>query len=156
MKSLIPWQRAPKAELHHRLDRLFDQFLTDPWGRSWVSEFVGNGQGERAFLPSVEIKETETQVIVRAELPGVDAKDVQVELVDNVLALSGSRLQERSEKEDESTVSEFRFGSFRREIALPADVEPEKVKASCEKGILTVEMQKSRVSRTRRIAVEAR
>ena len=156
MRGLMQWQPGPKSQLRHRMDRWFDQFFADPWSRAWLPEARENGHGDWDFAPLVDVKETEANVVVRAELPGVDAKEVSVELVENVLVLSGSKNEQREEKEGESTFSEFRYGSFRREIVLPADVDPDSVQATCEKGILTVRLQKSKVSRSRKITVEAR
>ena len=73
---------------------------------------------------------------------GVDSEQVNVELHENVLTISGQKEEKREKKDGESTFSEFTFGGFRREIALPTDVDPDSVKATCEKGVLRVEMKK--------------
>ncbi len=156
MKSLIHWHRSPRSELRNRLDRMFEPFFGDPWSEGLMPIVFGNGARDLAFVPSVEVKETDSEIVVRAELPGVDAKDVEVELLDGLLVLSGKKEERREEKEGESTHSEFRCGSFRREVALPAEVETDAVKATCERGILTVEMKKSKASKARKINVESR
>ena len=155
MPTLIPW-RSPRTELRDRLDTWFDQLFADPFGRSWLADAPANGHREVAFLPPVEVREADEQVLVRAELPGVDAKEVEVELNDGVLVLAGKKEDRQERKEGDHVFSEFRFGAFRREIHLPADVEPDSVRASCENGILTVEMQKAKSSRPLKIKVEGR
>jgi HSP20 family protein len=156
MKSLVPWKRRPGEDLRARFDRLFDQFFADPWGRGWVPEFFGGGRGETLLVPAVDVRETDSHVIVRAELPGVDAKEVELELLENTLHLSGRKEERREGKEGEAGFPEFRYGAFRREISLPAEVDSDAVKATFENGILTVELKKSKVSRARKISVEAR
>ena len=79
---------------------MFDRFFADPWNGSWLPEaFVRRDDG--TFAPSIELKETDDRVIVRAELPGVDPKDVDVELHDDVLVLSGKKEERHAEKDGE-------------------------------------------------------
>ena len=153
MKHVVPWRRSQKDELRNRFDRVFDQFFTDPW--SALTQ-AGDGRRDLFFAPPVEISENEKEITVRAELPGVDPQNVNVELLESVLSITGQREDRREEKEGQSTFSEFVFGGFRREVALPTDVDPDSVKATFEKGILHVNMQKSQASRSRRINVESR
>ena len=144
MKTLIPWNRV------------------DPLAESWLplSTFFfdhgANGRADAGFAPAIELTENDAQIVVRAELPGVDAKEVELELVENFLVLSGKKEERREQKEGETTRTEFRFGSFRRELELPAQVDGDTVKATCEKGVLTVTLNKSAASKTRKISVEAR
>jgi len=156
MKTIIPWRRSHKDELRNRFDRVFDQFFQDPWGASGLMQAGSEPRRDLLFAPPVEISENDKTITVRAELPGVDPEQVNVELMENVLVISGQKEEKREQKDGESTFSEFVFGSFRREIALPADVDPDSVKATFQKGVLHVELQKSQVSRTRKINVESR
>src|SRR5947207_2861712 len=100
--SLIPWKNkrkdgngselAPLGELRHEMDRLFDNFMRDPWGS--MTETFG---GRRQWLPTIDVAEDDTEVTVRAELPGVDPNDLEVTVTDNVPTLSGEK-KERTEK----------------------------------------------------------
>jgi len=155
VRGLIPFRRAPSSELRTQFDRVLENFFTDPWGESWL-QANGSARGEATFAPMVDVRETDEAIVVRAELPGVDAKDVELELVDNVLSISGKKEERREENEGGTKFSEFRYGSFRREIALPSPVDPDSVKAHCEKGILSVELKKNEENRKRKINVEAR
>jgi HSP20 family protein len=157
MRGLIHFRRAPRSELRELqpFSQLFDRFFVTPFGVAATPDAF-DGHGDALWAPSIELKETDEGVVVRAELPGVDPKDVDVELDDGRLVLSGRREEREEKKEGETTFSEFRFGSFRRVVELPAPVDAESVKATCEKGVLTVELQKATSSKSRKIPVQAR
>ena len=158
VRGLIPFRRAPSSELRNQFDRVLENFFTDPhnfFTESWLPA-NGNARGEATFAPMVDVRETEEAIVVRAELPGVDAKDVELELVDDVLSIRGRKEERREKNEGGTAFSEFRYGSFHREIALPSPVDPDSVKAHCEKGILSVELKKNAENRKRKINVEAR
>jgi HSP20 family protein len=163
MRDLIPWGRNaqttpspyreegdPFMTLHREMNRLFADvfrgFDTAPF-----SSF--GGMGRMAGWPSVEVTETDKDVRVSAELPGLDEKDVEVLMSDGVLTIRGEK---RSEVEDkERAFSERTYGRFERRIPLGWDVEEDKVNASFRNGVLTVTMPKSAkaAAKARRIAI---
>ncbi len=163
MNCLIPLRRRSNGVAHlvandasnTRLDSIVDRLFHDAFGDSWFVVPSQKSEGV-AFLPAIDVKESESHVTVRAELPGVDAKEVELELHDDVLVLSGKKEQHSEGKEGDRSWSELRFGSFRREIPLPAPVAPDGVEAACDKGILTVTLKKAQAARTHRIPVVAR
>lgn len=156
MKQLVPWSSISPATLRGRFDRLVDHFFADPFGDGILPQVLGVGR-DVACVPSVEIEEDDDRVLVRAELPGIEAKDVDLELHDGVLSISGKREDRHEERtQGGGRVSEFRYGAFRREVALPAPVDGDSVSARCENGVLTVEMRKVESARARRIKVQAR
>ena len=91
-----------------------------------------------AFAPSVEMKETDQGLVVTAELPGIDEKDVEVSLEGDLLTLAGQKQQEKTEEKAGVHLSERSYGSFRRSLRLPWAADPAKAHAGFDKGVLTV------------------
>lgn len=126
--TIIRWQPWQDVELVRRqLDQLFDEFA--PVTR--VSR-----------TPAVELKTTETDVIVRAEVPGIDAKDLNVEATRNAIAIAGEFRSDTQADEHGYYRSEFRYGNFRRVVPLPVEVQHDRVTASFKDGILTLTLPK--------------
>ena len=110
-----------------------------------------------AVAPRIDISETDTELRIEVELPGIDEKDVCLTLTDNVLMIRGEKKAEREEKDKNYYVSERSFGSFQRAIPLPTEVDADKVEASFKNGVLTVRLPKTpeAEAKTRRIEVKA-
>ena len=100
------------------------------------------------WFPAVEITESDNELTMTAELPGLDRKDVKVDLDGNLLTLSGEKREERIEegKAKEYHIEERTFGAFQRSFTLPLTVDAEKITADFEKGVLTVRLPKSRTT----------
>jgi HSP20 family protein len=152
IRDLIPWSRQdnrlpvavaaqrerddhPLLSLHREVNRLFD----DLFRGFGVPSFAGF---ERSFAwPSVELGETDAEIRVVAELPGLDEKDVEIALEDGVLTLRGEK---KAEIEDtERGYSERSYGRFERRIGLPRGLEADKANATFRNGVLTVTLPKS-------------
>jgi HSP20 family protein len=125
----------PMLRLQSEMNRIFDRFFDD----LRVSRF-----SDRKFsgFPSVDIKETKKEVQVSAELPGLDSKDIDIQVSDNVLILQGEKTQELKKESENYYHMERSYGSFNRKIALPCEVDSENVKAEFKNGILNIKMQK--------------
>jgi HSP20 family protein len=149
--NLIPWNNRgrevatrrsaetnPLFELHREVNRLFD----DMFRTFDISAFGSDGLFGRLGedWPNIEVTETDQEISVTAELPGLDEKDVQVELTDGVLSIMGEKKTETEDKTNR-LFSERRYGRFERRIPL-SDVEEDKVKASFHNGVLTVSLPK--------------
>ena len=106
------------------------------------------------FYPRVDISEDEKNVYVSAELPGVDRKDVKVTLQDNVLTIEGEKKSEVKDEKKNYYRIERTYGSFRRSFALPAEVNPDKVKAKFENGMLIIEAEKKEPTPTNKKLIE--
>jgi HSP20 family protein len=117
----------PFASLRRDMDRLFEDFR---WGPPTVS-----GIG---VTPRVDVSETDSEIKIEAEMPGVDEKDVEVVLSDGRLTIKGEKKQEKEEKKKDYHMVERSYGSFARSIGLPFSAEPDQVKANFAKGVLTV------------------
>jgi HSP20 family protein len=93
--------------------------------------------------PAVDLAEKDREYEITAELPGLDEKDVEVRLANGLLTISGEKKAEREEKEKDYHFSERRYGSFRRTFRVPESVDPERIEASFDKGVLMVRLPKS-------------
>jgi HSP20 family protein len=125
----------PFTSLRRDMDRLFEDFSRDlGWGPPAIA-----GAG---MAPRVDVSETETEIKIEAELPGVYEKDIEVVLSDGRLTIKGEKKQEKEEKKKDFHLVERSYGSFARSIGLPFEVDPNQVKASFAKGVLTVSLPK--------------
>lgn len=140
----------PFLSLHREMNRLFDDALRGPAG---IPGQGGSAQTQ-ALTPHVDVSETEREVRIVAELPGVTDKDVEVTLNDDVLTIRGEKKFERNEEKENYHVVERSFGSFQRSLRLPFVIEADQIKASFDHGVLTITVPKGREQeRTRRIQI---
>ncbi|KPL01466.1 MAG: hypothetical protein AMK75_04765 [Planctomycetes bacterium SM23_65] len=149
--SLIPWKRReslehPLASLRDEMNRLFDSF--------WRGEFLPERFGFAREFPKVDVTETEDEVIVRAEVPGLEAGDIDVSIQGDVLTMKGEKKEEKEEKEKESYRREVHYGAFRRDVRLPSSVDVKKVAAECKKGVLKIKLAKIESEKTKRIEIK--
>ena len=136
----------PFVRLWNDVDRVFSNILQDAGLTGWQpAGMVG--------LP-VEVYEEGNELKVVAELPGVEEKDVAVELAGNVLTIKGEKKAETERKEEGYHLAERRYGSFSRSLQLPYEVEADKVQASFKDGVLTVTMPKPAEQQPKRIEVK--
>ena len=160
IRDLVPWrrERVPVRReeqdrflsFRQEMERMFDEFFEGgalaPWEREWTG-----------FAPKVDVVETDDQVKVTAELPGLDAKDVDVTVSHNTLTLKGEKKQEHEEKGEGYYRSERSYGSFQRSVPLPSTVETDKADAAFSKGVLTVTFPKTAAAKDRKqITVKAK
>ena len=139
--SVAPWREF--EDMSSRLARFFDD---SPTRRS------ENGS---AWVPSVNVTETKDSLVLTAELPGLSEEDVSVELENSVLTISGEKVEERTEGEDERKyhVWERSYGAFRRAFTLPHTVKADEISARFKDGVLTVDMPKLSEAKGRRIEI---
>jgi HSP20 family protein len=124
--------------LRHDVDRWFQRFVDEPWS-------IVNAGAER-FAPSVDVRETPTQVTVTAEVPGLDPEDVELSVVNGALVIRGQKRESTEETREDVHVSELRYGSFTRSIPLPRGADPDSAEAQVRNGILTVRFPKTNQS----------
>ncbi len=135
----------PFDNLRGQVDRLFRDFergfLQAPFYRD-IDNFLHRDLG-LAVSPAIDIVEKDNGFEVTAELPGIDAKDIELQLSDGVLTIKGEKTEEKEEKTRDRYVSERRYGSFRRALQVPDSVDADKIEASYKSGLLTVTLPKS-------------
>lgn len=163
--DLIPWRNKvpvrhgeehPMEAMRQDMNRLLDEFFGGfGWGMS--SRLVPFGERWDVFSPQVDVVESDKEVKVSADLPGLDEKDIQVTLSRNVLTISGEKKEEKEDKGKNYYRMERSYGSFQRSIPLPHDVDTNKVDATFEKGVLTVTLPKTPGAQDRiKIAIKSK
>jgi HSP20 family protein len=162
MEKLLPtlWQRnetplrraeeSPLFALHREMNRMFDEFF-----RGFDLSPVESGSGLRTFYPSVDVREDDKKVIVKAELPGIEEADVDLSLADNGLTIKGEKRTEKEEKGKGTWYRETSYGAFHRFIPLPDGLDREKVEARFKNGVLTVTFPRLEETKTKKIAIKA-
>lgn len=135
--------RDDLARLHRDMDDLFGSFFGD-----WPV------LSQRTVWPAIDIADGENEIVVRAEVPGCKAEDIDISVYGNTLTLSGEKKAEEEKKEKGYYHLERSYGSFRRDIALPDEVDPNKVEASCKDGVLTVTLPKSEKTKAVKVKVK--
>ena len=142
--AIIKWEPFEGlVNLQDRINRLFEE--------AWAPL---SKRAERAWSPAVDIYEDEKEIVVKAELPDLEEKDVDVDIQDNVLTIKGEKKQEREEKKGTYHLVETSYGSFSRSFSLPNNVETDKATAKYEKGILKITLPKKEGAKPKKIEIK--
>jgi HSP20 family protein len=147
--DLVPWRPfgGELSSLRREMDRMWDRFFGEaPLGRRIGEE----------WWPSVDVSETKDNLVVKAELPGLEAKDVDVSISGDVLTIKGEKKKEEEEKDEHHHYVERCYGSFQRSFRLPTNVKSDKIDASFEKGVLKVTLPKVEEAKKKKIEVKAK
>ena len=123
---------------------------------SWNHDISGEDMKEGIWQPSVDIYETADSIVIKAELPDVDQKDIDVRIEENTLTLKGERKHEGEVKKENYHRIERYFGAFQRSFSLPATVDQENVAAVCEKGVLTITLPKKEETKPKQINIKVK
>lgn len=148
MRFPISRRKEPGTVDHfnRELPSLFENFF----GSSDLDFFSGR------FAPAVDVEEREKEILVKAELPGMSEKDLEVSIQDNYLTIKGEKSRERKEEKEEGRyiVSERSYGSFCRTIPLPEGVSKEKIKADYKKGLLEIRIPREKSAQKKKISID--
>lgn len=160
LRSLIPIRRdrdvAPRgvtdpfAALQTEIAQLFDDFSRG-WSRSWPAATARTQE----LVPSMDITESDKEFEITVELPGLQEKDVQVNVADGVLTVKGEKKAEKEEKNKNYHRYERSYGSFARALELPEGVDPDAIKANLANGVLRVTVPKPAPAQAKKIEVKA-
>ena len=134
-KDLAHRYADPFSALRAEMDSWFDSFMV---GLPAFSGMFGSSGGRGFTLLHVDVKETDKEIVVEAELPGMDEKDISLALQDGVLTIRGEKKHEYDEEKENYRVMERRYGNFQRSLRLPDTVDEDKVEASFGNGVLKV------------------
>jgi HSP20 family protein len=140
MRALAPWRGMDT--LRQEMERVFDRF------------FEPELEGVGAWAPKLDSSETKDAFMVKAEIPGVEQKDLTVSLQDQMLTIKGEKHKEKAEKDEQYHRVERSWGAFSRTVALPVGVDTEKVNATFKDGVLTVKLQKTPAAKGTTIPVK--
>ena len=143
LRELIPFPEFER--MRKEMDRLWDSFSGRPRKR---------GEEEGEWLPSLDVSETKDEYVVKAEIPGIDPKDIDISLSDGMLTIKGEKKQEKEEKEENYHLVERSYGTFTRSIQLSGEVQAEKIKAEYKNGILKVVLPKSEKAKQKEIKIQ--
>jgi HSP20 family protein len=145
--SIIRWRPTRDLlNIRDEVNRLFDNFFTGLPERR-------RGLLEGEWAPSVDIAETDNEVVVTAELPGVKQDDVDITITDDVLTLKGEKKEEKEVKEKNYHRIERSYGSFQRSVSLPAGVQADKAKATYKDGVLHITVPKTEEAKPKQIKI---
>lgn len=145
--DLIPWRRSgtstdisPIFSIQRDINRMFEDFFRNGGTKLRMLQQEGFGM----FLPDIDIEETDKQVALTIEVPGMNEKDIKLTLSDDgeTLTIEGEKRSESEKKTEEMYYSERRYGKFRRVVALPGRVDAKEVDATCKNGVLKVRMNR--------------
>lgn len=149
MKNLIPWKRRQReiTSFNKNKDDFFNSFLNMPidFGRSLFSD--------KTWYPNVDVSEGKKDIIVKAEIPGVDRKDINVSLDGRLLTIKGEKKHEKEESDERYYRIESSFGYYQRTVELPAEVDSFDVDAKYKNGILKLKLKKVKGAETKTIKV---
>ncbi|HSE89502.1 MAG TPA: Hsp20/alpha crystallin family protein [Candidatus Binatia bacterium] len=151
-KAVAPWR--PFMDLA-RWDRDMERMMGDFFGRRpWWPERWFRTEGVELTAPLVDLYEEKDDIVVKAELPGIDKNNIEVNLADHTLTIKGEKKKEEEIKEENYYRSERSYGSFVRTLELPKDVHTDKVKATFKNGILEVRLPKTEEAKAKEVKVK--
>ncbi len=143
LKRFDPWRElfTLRDEIEHIFDRFFGETL--PVTREEVS-----------WYPALDMYETDNELVIKAELPGIESKDVDITLSDNTLTIKGERKKSEEVKGENYYRREVSYGSFQRAVNLPVSVNTEKIKATFKNGILEIKLEKEKPAKGIKIDIK--
>ena len=163
LSDLIPWRNKTQdddeergadtalARLRNEIETAFDWFVRDPFGQAALG--LPASAADWLSGPRVELSETADELIARAELPGVDPKDLDIRIDGGLLTLRGEKRADREEQRGERFYSERQYGAFTRRIAMPTSFDASSADATFKNGVLTITLKKSSQARAKKVPV---
>lgn len=152
MSWLTPWKRRgsvhPLVSLQEEMNRLFDHL--------WSGDYDVSSLLRRGWAPPLDVVETDEAVIVKAEVPGMDPKDIDISVTGGVLTITGEKRDEREEKGKRVVRIERAYGSFTRSIDVPEAVDPGQISAEYKDGILTITLPKKPEAKAKSVKIEVK
>jgi len=142
-RELAPFREFER--MRREMDRLWDSFFERRPART---------EEEGEFLPALDLAETDNELVVKCEVPGLEPKDIDISLSDGMLTIKGEKKQEREEKQADYHLVERSYGTFTRSIQLPKEVQSEKISASYKNGILRITLPKSGGAQKKEIKIK--
>ncbi len=151
MKSLVRWEPFDELpSLQRQMNRMFDVFS----GATALLPFEENPNALE-FGPPVDVYEYDQELTFKIEVPGIDEKDIKVEVENNVLTVHGERKLEKDIKKENFHRMERHYGAFSRSFTLPSTVDANRIEANCVHGVLEIHMPKRAEARAKQIKVTA-
>jgi HSP20 family protein len=150
MKSLTPWRPARDLEaFERRISDLFDRFFG-------LGERERSVWGTEGWAPAIESKVDNGNLIIKADLPGIDPKEVSISVLGNQLTIEGERKREEKKEEKDYFYQEVSYGKFSRTITLPEGVNADQVKANYKNGVLEISVPAPKQLASKKVQVEVK
>jgi len=143
-RELAPFRDFER--MRKEMDRFWDSFLEGTFRR--------RGEDGTEWFPSLDVSETKNELVVKAEIPGMDSKDIDISLSDGMLTIRGEKKHEKEEKEENYHFIERSYGTFSRSVSLPRDLKHDKISASYKDGVLRVVLPKSGEAKKKEIKIK--
>jgi len=145
--NIVPWKPFDElTTLRREMDSIWDRFFPEtPFHERYVTH---------EWLPTIDLKDTKDKLVLKAELPGLDVKDVEVTLNEDILTIRGEKKEEKETKDEHLFFVESYSGTFERKIKLPTLVKTDKIDATFEKGILTINLPKAEEAKKKEIKIK--
>lgn len=166
--NLIPWRRtqglpagrestfsAPLAEFRSEMDRLFDRFFRRGPLAEASDWFEDTGSPIQELMPRIDLAENDRHITIRAEIPGLDPDDIDINVSGNVLTIHGEKKESSEDRRDDFYYRERRFGSFTRSVELPSTADLDDVVAEQSNGVLTVRVKRVPTAKVKKIDVKS-
>jgi HSP20 family protein len=163
--ALVKWEPKrrelePLRGLRDEVDRLFDEFFRG-WPRPFASAWPGARwpqpeEAQGGFFPVVNLKETNDEFVLTAELPGVEKNELTISLTEDSVVLKGERKEEKETKEENYHYREASYGSFERAVSLPGSIKPSEATATLKDGVLTLTLPKAEETKKKEIRIEVK
>lgn len=143
-RELTKWSYLPTiSSLQNEMNRMMDRIFRE-----------GNLTETGMWLPPIDLSETNDKITVKAEIPGIDPKDIDISIQENTLFLKGEKREEKEEKGKNYYRVERQYGSFSRSVVLPATVDTDKITAECKNGVLEITLQKKEEVKPKQISIK--
>lgn len=147
-REITKWAHLPSiSSLQTEMNRMLDRFFSG-------GDLFESGMNAGMWIPPVDLAETAEKITIKAEIPGIDPKEVNISIQENVLLIKGEKKEEQEEKGKNYYRMERRYGSFSRSIDLPASVDTNKITAECKNGVLEITLQKKEEIKPKQIQVK--
>ena len=142
--EMEPWKPFREmVSLRDAMDRLFEDSVVTP-------------KFSNAGMPKIDMRETKGSVVVKAELPGIAEEEIDVEILDNIMTISGEKKSDVEEEKEGYFYKESHTGTFSRSFTLPSEVKAEKAEAEMKNGILTITIPKVEAKKAKKVAIKAK
>jgi HSP20 family protein len=152
-KELVPFRQGKIFSMLDDMDRMFEGFFGRPFGPKWMPSIRWPEEMELSY-PAVDIFEDNKHVTVKAELPGIKKEDLDVNITEEAITISGEKKKEAKVEEKDYYRVECSHGSFSRTFTFPTEVQSAKAKASFKDGVLEVKVPKTEAAKKKKIKVE--
>lgn len=148
--SLIRWQPMKEVDnLRQQMNHLFDELTHSDRHQNLFSMMT-----DVTWMPTIELQKTDTDIILKAHVPGVDAKDIDIQVTSDAVLIAGEHKEEKRTEDKGTLRSEFQYGQFSRVVPLPVDVKYEQVKSEFKDGVVTLTLPIAEVNRRHVVKVD--